>query len=98
MTSLTYLLDHPTNYVGINRAEYPTLKSKVVFSGCANHELITAQYQRLGYPLGKSRRGLKKWTKRRIKRYGMYALECAECGKPVWDYPLLWNLLSKLKI
>jgi hypothetical protein len=95
MTGLLYLIES-SNFAGINRAECPTLKGKILFSGCENHEPLTFEYQELGYPFGKTKRGLKKWFKNKIKCFGMYQLECSECGEPVWDYPLFKMILSKL--
>jgi hypothetical protein len=58
---LPYLVRSSGSYFDVSRAPYPTLKTTnpLIWKSFRKDD-----YQSLGYPLGKTRRGFKKWLKR----------------------------------
>lgn len=83
MDGLAYFINSTGMFDGIDRAEYFSFRGIVLFPGCANHHPWHETYQALSYPLGKTRRGLKKWIKKTMKRYFPTVHKCSECGQDV---------------
>lgn len=89
MTGLAYFLDSPGVFQGVDRAEYLPVRGARLFSGCVFHKEARELYQSLSYPLGKTRRGLKKWLKNLFKRFHYSPHKCSECGQDVMSSFLL---------
>lgn len=66
-----------TAYQPLDRSSYPPLQANISELGepltlnvlrNAARQMLVWQYQKLGYPLGKSIKGLKKWAKKQTRK------------------------------